>query len=48
MARLASLLLCGKFDAVDVDFQTGGVVCLEWEVPGGWTLVWSVNPVLLG
>ncbi|MFV2040527.1 MAG: phosphohistidine phosphatase SixA [Candidatus Hydrothermarchaeales archaeon] len=48
MARLASLLLCGKFDAVDVDFQTGGVVCLEREVSGGWILKWSVNSVLLG
>ena len=48
MARLASLLLCGRFDVVDVDFQTGSVVCLERKVSGGWMLVWSVNPGLLG
>ncbi len=48
MARLASLLLCGRFDVVDVDFQTGGTVCLERDLSGGWMLVWSVNPGLLG
>ncbi len=47
MARLASLLLCGKFDAVNVDFQTGGAVCLERNLSGGWTLVWAVNPWIL-
>jgi len=44
MARLASLLLSGKFGTVEIDFQTGSMVCLERDLSGRWTLLWAVNP----
>jgi phosphohistidine phosphatase len=52
LARLASLLMAGWTEGVVVDFQTGGVVCLEQGgagTPRGprWGVRWSVAPELL-
>jgi phosphohistidine phosphatase len=47
LARLASLLLVGWTEGVTVDFQPGGVVCLERPRPGQkWQVLWSVAPAL--
>ena len=52
LARLAALLLAGWTEGVVVDFQVGGVVCLEQGgagTPRGprWGVRWSVSPELL-
>jgi phosphohistidine phosphatase len=47
MERLASLLLTGKPDRRSVQFRNGGVVCLEKDGNGGWSVLWAVTPELL-
>jgi phosphohistidine phosphatase len=47
LERLTSLLLTGNPDRRPVQFRNGGVVCLEKEPHGNWSLVWAVVPDLL-
>jgi phosphohistidine phosphatase len=52
LARLASLLLAGWTEGVVVNFEPGGVVCLERAdtgTPRGvrWGVSWAVAPALL-
>ncbi|MBI5477671.1 MAG: phosphohistidine phosphatase SixA [Deltaproteobacteria bacterium] len=52
LGRLASLLLAGWTEGVVIDFQPGGVVCLERAdtgTPRGlrWGVRWAVAPALL-
>ncbi len=47
LSNLASELLCGNAGAETVQFQQGGVVCLERDAPGTWHLQWMVTPDLL-
>jgi len=48
LGRLASLLLAGWTEGVAVDFQPGGLVCLERDRPGQkWRVRWAVAPELL-
>ena len=47
LERLASLLLTGSPDRRPVRFSNAGVVCLEKDSGGTWTLVWAVIPELL-
>jgi phosphohistidine phosphatase len=47
LERLTSLLLTGTPDRRPVQFRNGGVVCLEKESSGAWSLVWAVVPELL-
>ncbi len=47
LERLTSLLLTGSLDNRPVKFANAGVVCLEKEQNGRWTLVWAVVPELL-
>jgi len=47
LERLASLLLTGNPDRRPVQFRNGGVVCLEKERNGVWSLVWAIVPDLL-
>jgi phosphohistidine phosphatase len=47
LERLASLLLTGNPDRHAVQFRNGGIVCLEKEGNGLWSLVWAVVPDLL-
>ena len=47
LERLASLLLTGNPDRRPVQFRNGGVVCLEKERNGTWSLVWAIVPDLL-
>ena len=45
--RLTSLLLTGNPDSRPVQFKNGGVVCLEKDHSGVWSVVWAVVPDLL-
>ncbi len=47
MGRLASLLVCGDADNPVVTFQTGGIVCLQRDQEGEWSVAWMVVPEVL-
>jgi phosphohistidine phosphatase len=47
LERLTSLLLTGSPDRRPVQFRNGGIVCLEKEHSGVWSLVWAIVPELL-
>jgi phosphohistidine phosphatase len=47
LERLTSLLLTGNPDRRPVQFRNGGVVCLEKERSGAWSVVWAIVPNLL-
>lgn len=47
LERLASVLLTGNPDLRPVRFRNSGVVCLEKEQHGTWSLVWAVLPELI-
>jgi phosphohistidine phosphatase len=47
LAKLVSLLLSGSETPAVVRFQQGGVVCVEKEEAGKWSLVWMVVPEIL-
>ena len=47
LERLTSILLTGYPDRRPVRFTNAGVVCLEKEPHGPWTLVWAIVPELL-
>ncbi len=47
LERLTAVLLTGRVDSSPVRFRNGGVVCLEKESRGRWTLLWAVTPELL-
>jgi phosphohistidine phosphatase len=47
LERLASLLLTGSLDRRPVKFAHAGVVCVEKDQSGAWTLIWAVIPELL-
>ena len=47
LERLTSLLLTGSPDRRPVVFRNGGVVCLEKDGSGVWSLLWAIVPDLL-
>ncbi len=47
LPRLASLLVCGRADADSFRIAPGGVLRLEREGRGGWTLSLSISPAEL-
>jgi phosphohistidine phosphatase len=47
LSKLASLLLYQDENKGGVDFQMGGVVCLEKDESGIWSVSWAVVPQLL-
>jgi len=47
LERLTSLLLTGNPDRRPVQFRNGGIVCLEKERSGAWSVVWAIVPDLL-
>src|SRR5215831_7295855 len=47
LERLTSLLLTGNPDCRPVQFRNGGIVNLEKERNGTWSLVWTIVPELL-
>ena len=44
LSRLASLLLTGREDLEPVKFRMGGVVCLERDEAGKWSVLWAIRP----
>ena len=47
LERLVSLLLTGNPDRRPVAFRNGGVVCLQKDRGGVWSLSWAIIPELL-
>ena len=47
LERLASILLTGSPDRRPIQFQNGGVLCIEKAQNGTWSVVWAVVPNLL-
>jgi len=47
LERLTSLLLTGTPDRRPVQYRNAGVVCLEKERSGTWSVAWVIGPDLL-
>lgn len=47
MAEAAAALLGPRSAELQVDFEAGGVVCLQREIGGSWVLQWMLIPSLL-
>jgi phosphohistidine phosphatase len=47
LGKLASLLITGDEGVPVVSFQQGGVVCLEKDEEGGWSVAWMVVPDII-
>lgn len=47
MNRLVSLLLCGDSEKKTVSFKYSGIVCLEREDNGNWSLEWMIVPEIV-
>jgi phosphohistidine phosphatase len=47
LGRLVSLLITGSESVPVVSFQQGGVVCLEKDAEGLWSVVWMLGPEIL-
>ena len=45
--KLSSLLLCHDEEANIIQFQRGGMVCLERDESGLWSIHWMVTPHIL-
>jgi phosphohistidine phosphatase len=47
LGKLASLLIAGDEGIPVVSFQQGGVVCLEKDEEGRWSLAWMLVPEII-
>ena len=47
LSRLASLLLTGREDLEPVKFRMGGLVCLERDEAGKWSVLWAIRPEIV-
>jgi len=47
LSKLASELLVGDENMEVVAFKMGGIVCLERDQQGRWTIQWMVNPEII-
>jgi phosphohistidine phosphatase len=47
LAKLTSLLIAGSESIPIVSFQQGGVVCLEKDEEGRWSLAWMLVPEII-
>jgi len=47
LEKLASLLLCGDMYREVLSFRTAGVVCLERDDTGTWSVRWMITPEAL-
>ncbi len=47
LERLTSLLVCGDDTKRIVSFQNGGVVCLQRDEGGRWSIDWALTPTLV-
>jgi phosphohistidine phosphatase len=48
LGRLSSLLIAGNESIPVVSFQQGGVVCLEKDQEGRWSMAWMLIPEIVG
>jgi len=49
LARLASLLLCGDAEKINIALRTAGIICLTGDHSGLWSLQWMLTPdVVIG
>jgi phosphohistidine phosphatase len=48
LARLAGRLMCGDQQTNPVNFQMGGMVCLQRLEAGHWAVEWMLTPAVLG
>ena len=48
LAKLTSLLIAGSESIPVVRFQQGGVVCLEKDEEGYWSVAWMLVPEIIG
>ena len=44
LSKLASLLLTGNADLEPIKFRMAGIVCLERDEKGKWSLLWALRP----
>ncbi|MDQ7842877.1 MAG: phosphohistidine phosphatase SixA [Armatimonadota bacterium] len=47
LRRLAARLLCGDAEKGVVAFRNAGVVCLERDAAGHWSLQWAIVPEMI-
>lgn len=47
LEKLASLLLCGDEDRKVVSFTNAGIVCIQRDEDGGWSVLWIITPETL-
>lgn len=47
LGKLAAVLIVGRDSVPVVRFQQGGVVCLEKDVEGHWSVAWMLVPGIL-
>lgn len=47
LGRLSSLLIAGNESTPVVSFQQGGVVCLEEDQEGRWSMAWMLIPEIV-
>jgi len=47
LSRLSGLLISGDPDRKVIEFKNGGVVCLERDDEGNWSVVWIIIPQIL-
>lgn len=47
LGRLCSLLIAGSESMPVISFQQGGVVCLEKDEGGHWTVAWMLVPEIV-
>ena len=46
LGKLVALLVTGREELEIVEFQYGGVVCLERRAGGSWKIGWMITPRL--
>ena len=47
LKQLTNFLLCGNSEKNIIDFQMGGVLCLERDETNNWILKWNIVPFLV-
>jgi phosphohistidine phosphatase len=47
LSKLSACLLCGEDTRKILNFQMSGVVCLERDEEGNWSVQWMLIPQIL-
>ena len=47
LSKLAGILLAGDQERKPIDFRMGGVICMEKDEAGNWSLQWILTPQIL-